>query len=596
MRRGRSAFQSIAASPTMVGAVTTLIVIVAVFLAYNANSGLPFVPTYRVSVVVPNAARLVKNNEVRIGGTRVGVVESIDITKVSPSEIANSATQQGTPVGTSTRASNGSNQTCCVAAELNLKLDKSASPIPEDSVFRVRYRSSFGLKYLEITRGTGKPAPEGYVFDGLDDSGTCRLPTDPSTFDSSIPKSSKNGCFQKQTEFDAINDTFDTKTRSNVRKNLVGYGGGFAGRGASLNQAISALQPLFENLKPVSEVLADPDTELRRFFEAMGRTAEIVAPVAAQQAEFFHNASVAFHALSSNPEQAAALRAAISEGAPLVTQGPALLQRERPFLTEFAELSRRLNPGVRQLRVAIPTLNDAVRIGTPVLNRTPPINQKLRRVMISLKKLVQQPSTKTSIQRLQQTFDTAKPLAQWVAPAQTVCNYWNYWFTMLPEHLTERDQVGFQQRIALVGGTVGPTEGNFVQGPLNAYSGIQANGQTKATGDPLQGIPPNTFAPHNIPILHGNTYMPTGQPNNVVRNYASKLGLSGYSPNYNEYPDCQAGQTGYPLGNFPAPGQPKWSPAQVLDNLPGSRGVTDVFFNQDGSRQLKDTRIPSHQP
>ena len=40
----------LAASPTMVGAITTLIVIVAVFLAYNANNGLPFVPVYRVSV------------------------------------------------------------------------------------------------------------------------------------------------------------------------------------------------------------------------------------------------------------------------------------------------------------------------------------------------------------------------------------------------------------------------------------------------------------------------------------------------------------------------------------------------------------------
>ena len=39
--RGRGPVQSLAASPTMVGAVTTLIVIVAVFLAYNANSGLP---------------------------------------------------------------------------------------------------------------------------------------------------------------------------------------------------------------------------------------------------------------------------------------------------------------------------------------------------------------------------------------------------------------------------------------------------------------------------------------------------------------------------------------------------------------------------
>ncbi len=52
-RRGAGA---LAASPTMVGAVTTLIVILAVFLAYNANNGLPFVPTYRLSVEVPNAA------------------------------------------------------------------------------------------------------------------------------------------------------------------------------------------------------------------------------------------------------------------------------------------------------------------------------------------------------------------------------------------------------------------------------------------------------------------------------------------------------------------------------------------------------------
>ena len=37
------AFQT-AASPTLVGAITTLIVILAVFLAYNANNGLPFVP------------------------------------------------------------------------------------------------------------------------------------------------------------------------------------------------------------------------------------------------------------------------------------------------------------------------------------------------------------------------------------------------------------------------------------------------------------------------------------------------------------------------------------------------------------------------
>ena len=128
----------------MVGAVTTLIVIVAVFLAYNANNGLPFVPVYRVSVEVPNAARLGNNNEVRIGGTRVGVVESIE-----PVEIENGETA---PTG---RRREARGDVPTLGARLNLKLDKAAEPLPQDSVFRVRYRSTFGLKYLEIVRGTG---------------------------------------------------------------------------------------------------------------------------------------------------------------------------------------------------------------------------------------------------------------------------------------------------------------------------------------------------------------------------------------------------------------------------------------------------------
>jgi hypothetical protein len=49
-------------SPVMIGSITTLIVIVTVYLAYNANQGLPFVSVYRVSVDVPNAARMVPGN------------------------------------------------------------------------------------------------------------------------------------------------------------------------------------------------------------------------------------------------------------------------------------------------------------------------------------------------------------------------------------------------------------------------------------------------------------------------------------------------------------------------------------------------------
>ncbi len=36
-----------------------LVVTVSVFLAYNANKGLPFVPTYDLSARVPNGSNLV---------------------------------------------------------------------------------------------------------------------------------------------------------------------------------------------------------------------------------------------------------------------------------------------------------------------------------------------------------------------------------------------------------------------------------------------------------------------------------------------------------------------------------------------------------
>jgi len=43
MRRGT---RQLSASPVLIGSVTVLIAIVAVFISYSANTGLPFVPTY----------------------------------------------------------------------------------------------------------------------------------------------------------------------------------------------------------------------------------------------------------------------------------------------------------------------------------------------------------------------------------------------------------------------------------------------------------------------------------------------------------------------------------------------------------------------
>src|SRR5215217_3547271 len=74
MRRGT---RQLGASPVLIGAVTLLVAIVAVFISYSANNGLPFVPAYQLKAQMPNGAKLVKGNEVRAGGFRVGIVKDI---------------------------------------------------------------------------------------------------------------------------------------------------------------------------------------------------------------------------------------------------------------------------------------------------------------------------------------------------------------------------------------------------------------------------------------------------------------------------------------------------------------------------------------
>ncbi len=55
-------------NPLLVGAVTLLLGGIAVVLSYNANRGLPFVPTYGLSVDAPDAAEITAGDDVRING------------------------------------------------------------------------------------------------------------------------------------------------------------------------------------------------------------------------------------------------------------------------------------------------------------------------------------------------------------------------------------------------------------------------------------------------------------------------------------------------------------------------------------------------
>ncbi|MEA2350302.1 MAG: phospholipid/cholesterol/gamma-HCH transport system substrate-binding protein, partial [Thermoleophilaceae bacterium] len=187
MTRGRGT-ASIVASPVLVGAVTTLIVIVSVFLAYNANTGLPFVPTYNLKAELPSGANLVPGNEVRIGGFRVGIIDKLDTT-------------------TKTGVVNGKQQVRSIAV-VRMKIDKVAEPLSVDTGVLVRPRSALGLKFIELTPGKSKR-----VFRDGD----------------TIPLSQRT---PKPVEFDDFLNTFDDPTRQNSQDALTGFGEALAGRGS----------------------------------------------------------------------------------------------------------------------------------------------------------------------------------------------------------------------------------------------------------------------------------------------------------------------------------------------------------------------------
>jgi virulence factor Mce-like protein len=431
---------SLTASPVLVGAVTVLVTIVAVFLSYNANTGLPFVPTYDLKANLPNGSQLVKGFEVRIGGARVGQVSKIE------------AKQR--PDGST-------------YAQITMKLDKEIEPLKADTTLLVRPRSAIGLKYVELTPGKGRQDL---------DSGAV------------IPVKQARPAV---VELDDLFNMFDDKARVGSRNSLNGYGAGLAGRGGDLNRAIVALGPLLADLEPVAANLASSETRLGRLFRALGKAASEAAPVAETQAALFVNLDTTFTALASIARPY--LQETISEGPP----SEELAIREFPFQGKFlannAAFFRELRPGVATLPHSAPILAQAFEAGTRTLPKTIPMNAQLADVFESLADFSEDPLVRQGIQQLTRLSSSLKPTLAFLTPVQTTCNYATLFFRNAASVLSDGDSNGTWQRFIIVPspstveGAIGP---NNEIGPASA----PANGPTEENH--LHSNPyPNTAAP-----------------------------------------------------------------------------------------------------
>jgi virulence factor Mce-like protein len=508
MSRGRSG--ALVANPVLVGAVTTLVVIVAVFLAYNANTGLPFVPTRQLKVQLANGSQLVKGNEVREGGYRIGVVSAIEATRL--------------PDGT-------------IGAQLQLKLDKKAGPVPVDSTVIVRPRSALGLKYVELTKGSStQPIPDG---------GT-------------LPISHTSG----EVELDQLYNMFDRRTREAAQVNLREFGNAFAGRGPDLSLTIQELAPFFRVLEPVAANLANPATQLDNFFRQLDITVQTVAPVSAINARLFTTMADTFAAIVRDPQ---ALRDTISKNPPTLDVGTRSFAVQIPFLRDTAAFSVDLSRAARSLRAALPDVNGALKAGIPVTRRSVALYGELQDTMGALRDLAQAPTTNAAIRGLTATVTTLQPQLRFLGPFVTTCNYWNTFWTFTADVVAA------------------PTpEGTAFHAMLN--SGDRQNNRYEDTGAVApangEGVQQNSGAPE---YFHGAPY---GHSIDSAGNADCAFGQTGYLYRAIKY--------GGPLDSNPPKGPNRFKIVTQSDvNLGYRHGPTFKTYDAHGLGQgLNPDHVP----
>lgn len=445
--------QSGLANPIVIGAITVLVVIVAVFLAYNANSGLPFVPSYNLHVQVADASELTHGAEVHMGGALVGFVDSVDPARTS----------SGQPI-----------------AVLNLKLNKSVGRLPVDSTFTIGLKGSIGQKYLAV--GLGR-STQTYAS-----GATVPLRQTSETVD-----------------LDQVLNMFTPPTRAGVTASTVGFSDALTGRGIGLNDAIGAFVPLLTDLKPVARNLASSHTNLGGFLHGLEAFTGALAPVANTQAKLFVALDGTFRALASVATPS--LQQFISDTPPAEGAVIADSPTTRPFLTDSAALFSELRPGFATLPASAPVLADAFAAGARNLPGTAALDQRLVSLSQHLNNYGQTPAVQQGLDRLTLFAQTLRAPLAFLTPVQASCNYVTLFLRNAESLLSENTTSGTSLRFSLVaiddvlGGEANPSRAPYTtpvsnptaeHGPLHVdpYPNTDSPGETaecEAGNEPYSG-------------------------------------------------------------------------------------------------------------
>lgn len=410
--------------------VIGLLIFVAVgfflYVALNAQKGLPFAQHEFRTAAVSDTGDLAVGNDVRIGQVRVGRVDAIDLV-------------DGVP-------------------QVRMQLDDGATKVYRDGSAAVTGRSGLGQQYLDLDAGTVQAGELGE--------------------DEMLPVQRSRGAVQLLD----LAKIFDPATQDAARSSLQQLGNGAAGHGQDLADVAKAGPQILPDLGTTARSLAAGDgrdlTSMLQSLESLsarfeGREQEISSLVGQLDTTF----------AAINADRGEALGGALDiapEALPNTRR--ALEDLQQPLASTNSAMTR-LQPGARALGDATPDLRGVFVEAPRPLDKLPGVSEVAEPALGSLTGAVA--DARPVAPKLTQAVDFANTPLQVLAPYAPEISQW---FTNASFALSDGDAAGHHLRFTLLPRTESFSGAAGVRDPMRTGDPYPAPGETP--GQASQGALP----------------------------------------------------------------------------------------------------------
>ena len=395
--RGAPVIRRLLDDTLVAGLVILAIAAIVLGVTARAQNGFPWQRHHMVTVAVPDAGKLTKNADVRIGGARVGQV--LDI-RAMPRK--------------GDRPPH---------AQLEVQLEPEAGPLPADTTAEVRVSSVLGGKFVALVPGDGRRT----VGDGG------HLP-----LSNAVPGM----------DIDDALRIFDPEGRRATRKVIRELGDALAGRGGDLNETFAVTVDLLPVTQRVLENLNASATDLPGFIDGAAAATAALRPVAREIGPLTREASATLEALDA---AGGALGETIREVPVTARTTQAALRGIQPVLDDAAAIADDLRPAARSLRPSTERLDTLLRTAIRVGPESATIDAPLAQVLDAVGGFTGNPASAGSLRLLGGTdlatfgasaFVGLGAILETTWEAELHCRVVSDWVAGLSEILSDGDEGG----------------------------------------------------------------------------------------------------------------------------------------------------------